>query len=279
MMGGRGLGETALLGFAGERLCVCLSGLRFLVTHHGGEDGAAHLVKGFGASSLLLLGLDDVIAELGLDRIRNLTGIQREGRLVELGNGDAVLQHAEFPALLLRAGIVGVLLGERSPVATGTKLLEHVLGLGLGGCIGAGVSTLGYRDEDVANLHLVGYLVVLEVGLVVLLGLLIGDLRRAAGDLVGGEGDVADLARFGDGVLVASGVLVEELLQIGVGGVDLLAQVFAIQHGVVELDLGVVAAVALGSILVGDEDAAGDEGFETVDLELRAELLFKGAGG
>ena len=115
--------------------------------------------------------------------------------------------------------------------------------------------------------------------LVVLPGLLVADLRRAAGNLIGREGDVADLARFRNGVLVAGGILLEELLQVGVGGIDLLAQVFAIQHGVVELDLGVVAAIVVGRILVGDEDAAGDERFETADLELGADLLLKVGGG
>ncbi len=228
---------------------------------------------------LLLFGLDDVIAELGLDRIGDLAGVQREGCLVEFGHSDAVLEHAELAATLLRAGIVGVLLRERIPVAAGAKLLEHIFGLGLRGCVGLGVRALGHGDEDVADLHLVGDLVVLQVLLVVLPGLLVADLRRATGDLIGREGDVADLSRFGNGVLVAGGVLLEELLQVGVGGVDLLAQVFAIQHGVVELDLGVVAAIIVGRILVGDEDAAGDERFETADLKLGADLLLKVGGG
>ena len=163
VMSGRGLRETVLLCFCGERCSEGLRCLRFLVAHHGGEDGAAHLVKGSGVRGLLLFGLDDVIAELGLDRIGDLAGVQREGCLVEFGNGDAVLEHAELAALLLRAGIVGVLLRERIPVAAGAKLLEHIFGLGLRGCIGLGVRALGHGDEDVANLHLVGDLVVLEV--------------------------------------------------------------------------------------------------------------------
>ena len=228
---------------------------------------------------LLFFGLNDVIAELRLDGVGDLTGVQREGGLVKLGNGDAVLQHAKFAAAVLRAGIVGVLLGERRPIAAGTKLLEHIFRLRLRGSIGLCIRALGHRDEDVADLDLVGDLVVLEVLLVVLPRLLIRDLRRATGHLIGREGDVADLARFGNGVLIAGGVLLEELLEISVGGIDLLAQVLAVQHGVIELDLGVVAAVVVGCVLVGDEDAAGDERLETGDLQLSADLLFKGSGG
>ena len=64
VMRGGGLGEAVLLRFAGERLREGLGGLRFLVAHQGGEDGAAHLVEGLGVRGLLLFGLDDVIAEL-----------------------------------------------------------------------------------------------------------------------------------------------------------------------------------------------------------------------
>ena len=96
-----------------------------------------------------------------------------------------MLQKAELAARVLAAGIVGVLLGELGQVAAGAELLENVFGLGLGGCVGLGVCALGHLDEDVADLHLIGNLVVLEVRLVVLLGLLIGDLGRPPGSWSG----------------------------------------------------------------------------------------------
>ncbi len=64
VMSGGGFRQAGLLGFCGERLREGLGGLRLLVAHHGGEDGAAYLVKGLGVRGLLLFGLDDVIAEL-----------------------------------------------------------------------------------------------------------------------------------------------------------------------------------------------------------------------
>ena len=58
------------------------------------------------------------------------------------------------------------------------------------------------------------------------------------GRLVVGEGDVLNLARFRNGVRVLGGVLLEEVLELGVAGIDLLLQVVRVEHRVVELDLG-----------------------------------------
>ena len=60
---------------------------------------------------------------------------------------------------------------------------------------------------------------------VVLLNLLLGGLRNAAGNLVGREGKVGDLALFGHRRGIARGVLLEERLEIAVGGIDRLAQI------------------------------------------------------
>ena len=56
-------------------------------------------------------------------------------------------------------------------------------------------------------------------------------------------------------VRVARRVLLEEGLEIGVGGIDGLAQVVGGEHRVIELDLDVVLAVGVADFLVADRDA------------------------
>ena len=83
-------------------------------------------------------------------------------------------------------------------------------------------------------------------------------LGDAAGELVGRESEVGDGALLGDGVGVAGGVALEEGFQLGVGGVDGLAQVVAGDDGVVEFDLDVLFAVRVADFLVAYGDAGGD---------------------
>src|SRR6201999_4618115 len=119
-----------------------------------------------GVRSLFLFGLNDVIPELGLDQVGDLAGAQGKRGLVEFGNGDAVLQKPELAAGVFRAGIVGVFLRQLSPVTTSPKLLENVFGLGFGSSVGFSIRALGHGDEDVADLHLILNLIVLQVGLI-----------------------------------------------------------------------------------------------------------------
>src|SRR5581483_2301142 len=75
----------------------------------------------------VLLGADDVPAELGLDGLRGGAGLQRERRLVELGDGLAA-RDRQLPALRLRAGILGVLPGERREVGAALQLVVEPVG-------------------------------------------------------------------------------------------------------------------------------------------------------
>ncbi len=145
---------------------------------------------------LLLFYLDDVVAVLRANEPGGLSRLQREGSLVELGDGRAVLEEAELAALLLAAGIVGVLLRQLGEVAAVVELIENVLGLGLGGGVSLGVVAVDL-DEDVADLDLVVDLVVLQVLVVVLLNFGVGDLRSALGEIGVGEGDVLILRASG----------------------------------------------------------------------------------
>ena len=70
------------------------------------------LLKGTGLFGLHVGNLEDVVAELGLDGAHDLTLLGLEGSLLELGDGLALAEAAEVPALLGAAGVLGVLLGE-----------------------------------------------------------------------------------------------------------------------------------------------------------------------
>src|SRR6185437_1966661 len=96
---------------------------------------------------LFILNLQDVVAELRLDDARGLSGSQRERRLVELGNGLTAVQPSEFAALVLAAGVVGVLLGQLGEVAASLDLLQQIVGLGLGCRVCLGIGPLGNGDE------------------------------------------------------------------------------------------------------------------------------------
>ena len=103
-------------------------------------------------AALLLLGLDDVIAELRADKAGGLAGVEGHRGLGVGGIETAGRHHGELAALVLGAGVVGVLLREIGEVAAGLKLLEDVLRLGFGGASVCGVGALGHGDQDVAGL-------------------------------------------------------------------------------------------------------------------------------
>ena len=84
-------------------------------------------------ASVLLLDLDQVVAEGGLDGVGGLTYGGGECCLLELGNHLAPGEGAELAALRLAAWVVGVGGGERGEVAAGLDLLQQVFGLGPGG--------------------------------------------------------------------------------------------------------------------------------------------------
>ena len=100
-----------------------------------------HFVERLDVRVLLLLGLDDVVAEARADESGNLAGLLSEGGLVEFSDGGAVLDPAQLAALILAAGVVGVFLREVGEVfaVVFMELVEDVLGLGFGSGVGAGV--------------------------------------------------------------------------------------------------------------------------------------------
>ena len=151
--------------------------------------------------------------------------------------------------------------------------------MALAAAVGLGVRTLGNADEDVAGLDLLGNLVVGEVRVVVKLGVGVRDLRLAAGQLVGVKGEVFEFAGLADGGLVAQQVLLEEGLEVAVGGVEGLAEIVRVDDGVVEFDLGSADPVGVAYVIVGDGDAAGDERLQAAELYILFHFLFKvGAG-
>ena len=87
---------------------------------------------------LPLLHLHDVIAELGLHDL-GVADLLGEDGVVELRHHRAAPGKAQFAALVLAAGVVGVLLGQVGKVGAALNLLEQRLGLGLGRGIGLGV--------------------------------------------------------------------------------------------------------------------------------------------
>ena len=95
------------------------------------QDLRLDLGERAGVRRLLILNLEDVVAELRLDDVRGLAGRQREGRLVELRNCLAAIEPAELSALHLAAGVVGVLGREVGEVTARLDLLQEIFGLGL----------------------------------------------------------------------------------------------------------------------------------------------------
>src|SRR5215510_173953 len=78
----------------------------------------------------LLLDLDDMPAERGLDRIGDLTDIESEGGLLERLDHLAAGEESEIAALGAR--ILGFLLGESREILALLQPLGDILGLGLG---------------------------------------------------------------------------------------------------------------------------------------------------
>src|SRR2546423_5104112 len=73
------------------------------------DDLLARLRVGRPGTALVLFELDDVVAELRLDKVADLAGLHAERRLLEFGDETAALEGV-FAALVLRGGIVRVLL-------------------------------------------------------------------------------------------------------------------------------------------------------------------------
>ena len=116
--------------------------------------------------------LDDVQAELGLDDVADLAGLERERRLLELLRHLAAAEEIEVAAAGLADFLVGVLVGELGEVLPGLGAREHRLGL----LADRGLVLALDLEEDVAGADLLGRRELLLVLLVVL-------LRRPAAEI------------------------------------------------------------------------------------------------
>src|SRR5262245_2848796 len=102
--------------------------LRLLMDHRGPHTILDILEVGR-ASLSPFVDLDDMPAELGLEGLPNLSRLQFEGGLLELRHHLAAREKAEFAALVLRAGILGVLPSERGKIAAMQDFFEQFSGL------------------------------------------------------------------------------------------------------------------------------------------------------
>src|SRR5690606_5793103 len=83
-----------------------------------------------GTVLVVLADSDQVVAELGLHHIADLSGLEFEGRFLELGNHLALPKLAEI-APLLSAGTAGMLFGEGREIGPAVEFLLQALDLGL----------------------------------------------------------------------------------------------------------------------------------------------------
>src|ERR1700722_10031074 len=95
---------------------------------------------------------DYVVAVLGLDRTFDLPDRHAEQRIGKGRNAAATLGPAEVAAVLGRAGVLGVLLGEFAKILARLGLRQHLLGQGERRGIVLGRD----RDQDVARMALLG---------------------------------------------------------------------------------------------------------------------------
>ena len=137
--------------------------LRLLRAVIGLELGAHFLERAL-VRGLDFLELDHVPAELGLNRRRDLAGLHREHRLGELRHVGLAGRPAELAALILRAGVGGVLLRQRGEIAARLRLCGDLVGSFLRGrVVAAGL------DQDVARAAPLGVHVAFRRDLVVVL--------------------------------------------------------------------------------------------------------------
>ncbi len=105
-------------------------------------DLLLELVEGWLRLGPLLLDLDHVPAELGLDRVGDLAGLHREGGVGEVGHHPLLGEPAEIAALGLRARVLRRLGGDLGEILAALDARGDLLGLGL------------VVHQDVARVHL-----------------------------------------------------------------------------------------------------------------------------
>lgn len=95
-----------------------------------GADLILHFIQRLLPGGLLFFKLDEVPAELRLDGLGKLAGVEGERSLVELGNHLPVREPAEFAALRAAARIFGDFLGDLAEVFAGLDALGDFFDLG-----------------------------------------------------------------------------------------------------------------------------------------------------
>src|SRR5262245_55917423 len=115
--------------------------LRLLVDHIRHYPVLDRLELGRG-SLPAVVDADDVPAELALERLADLALLQFEGRLLELRHHLPAREEAEFAALVLRARVLGMLLGQLRKIGPVRQLLVEIAGLVLA------------VDQNMAGAHL-----------------------------------------------------------------------------------------------------------------------------
>ena len=202
--------------------------------------------------------LEQVVAELGLDRAAQLALLGLEDGLVELLLERALGLRGQLAALRLGGLVDRVLLRDGLPALAALERLLGRLGLGL---------ALGQHDQQVTPLGLREARLVLVVEV---LDLGVGDLVLALDDLV------ADLAREQVGldlehdVLLGLAGVLEELLVVGVLREALL---LLLVEGLLDLGVGDLDPLLLGLAL---EPLEGDQQLQHLVAELLVLLLALG---
>src|SRR3954449_7425061 len=128
-LGRRGSGLVHALDLRGFAQLRYIVGLR--LAGHVGLDLAVDLIELGGLAVALFLDLDDVPAELRLDGVGNLAGLQRERDRREFRHHLLLGEEAEIAAVR-SAGILGFLLGEFGEIGALLELVLDRLGLVLG---------------------------------------------------------------------------------------------------------------------------------------------------
>ncbi len=117
------------------------------------DDPRARLLQRIDMGELMILDLDDVVAELGLDH-RHLAGLHPEGRIGKRLHHLGLPEIAKLTSTVFRPGVIGELLGEFGEVTPGLDLFQEIFGLGLGGGLLRGRGVRRHRDQNVTGANL-----------------------------------------------------------------------------------------------------------------------------
>ena len=242
-------------------------------------DRIFHFVERLHVSFLLIVDADYVEAITALHKIADLSLGKRKRGLLKLGDGLAFADPSERSALLGAAGIFGIFLGEFLEIGSALHLLEQILSAALrfgdALIVNLAVRTRKRRlDQDVADLDLLGYAVLIPM-LIVVDSQIIGCDLNAGFGFSSLDKCVFDLALLGNRVGVALLMAIVIGRQFHVGGMQPLFDVFLLQDGVVELDLGVLLDELVVNLCFTNACAAGNQGLQFGQENFFADGVFK----